>query len=91
MNTESIEFGSIGSGQLLPSDKRRADIAGLSTLKATSSIDKHIVRLLSLHPDLNVQFRNQDLSVLGDATKLAIIEDINEILGIQPLQTLKHD
>lgn len=91
MNMDIVDFGSIGCGDLLPLSKRRADLGDLSSLQATTSIDKHIVRLLALHPELRVQFRNQDLSLLGDAAKLAIIEDINEILGIHPLQTFEND
>ena len=50
-----------------------------------SDLDRHISRLLALHPDVRVAFRNQDLSKLDDPTKLAILDGINDLLGIRPL------
>lgn len=63
----------------------RDDVVDAVDLPMGSDIDLHIVRLLSLHPDLSIQFRSQDLSQLDGNTKLALLADINDVLGIQHL------
>jgi hypothetical protein len=41
--------------------------------------------LLSLHPEINLQFRDRDLSSMDDATKQTLLNDIHSILGVRPL------
>lgn len=57
----------------------------------SSHLDRHISRLLALHPDVTVAFRNQDLCQLDDQTKLAMLDGINDLLGIQPLTVPADD
>lgn len=64
----------------------RDDLCDLSKVDAKSPIDLQIVRLLALHPSLKVRFRNQDIASLDEATKQFLLEDINLVLGIQPLR-----
>ena len=56
-----------------------------------SDLDRHISRLLALHPDVTIAFRNQDLSQVDDQTKLAMLDGINELLVIQPLTVQAND
>jgi len=63
----------------------RDDVIDAGDLSTDSDVDLHIVRLLSLHPDLSIQFRSQDLSQLDGDTKLALLADINDVLGIRQL------
>jgi hypothetical protein len=55
-------------------------------LKVRSELDLHLVRLSKLHPDVRVAFRNQDLATLDDGTKKGFVQDLNDLLGIKPLQ-----
>jgi hypothetical protein len=72
-------------GQKLPPQFVRDDLDDLSNVVVKSDLDLHIVRLLALHPQLKVRFRNQNLSSLDDATKQVLLADMNEVLGIKPL------
>jgi len=51
----------------------------------SSDLDAHIARLLALYPDTGVAFRKQDLASVDQATKLALLDGLNHVLGIQPL------
>lgn len=51
----------------------------------SSDLDAHIARLLALYPDTGVAFRRQDLASVDQATKLALLDGLNHVLGIQPL------
>lgn len=73
----------------LPDKYIRKDLDDLSSVKVTSPLDLHITRLLALHPQLKVQFRNQDLAVLDAKTKQALLDDINDVLGVRPLKKRK--
>lgn len=66
----------------------RDDVDALRNLKVASDLDRHIVRILALHPQLRARFRNQDLTTLDDATKRRLLQDMNEVLDIKPLTTL---
>ena len=63
----------------------RDDVATVRDLKVDSDLDRHIVRLLTLHPQLQVRFRNHDLARLDEATKQALLQDLNDSLGIKHL------
>lgn len=68
-------------------DLHRSYLSGytcaLQDLQVTSDIDRHLVRLLTLHPDLQVKFRCQDLASLDDSTKQDLLRDLNQLLGIK--------
>ena len=49
------------------------------------SIDRHILRLLTLHKDVCVKFRGVDLAKMDDAAKQALLTDIQDLLGIDPV------
>lgn len=63
----------------------RTDVDDLGIVKADSPLDLHIMRLLNLHPALKVRFRNQDLTQLNVQAKQALLDDMNDVLGISPL------
>ena len=65
----------------------RSDLDSVRGYEVESELDLHLVRLLKLHPDVKVGFRNQNLASLDDATKRAFVEDLNELLGIKPLRS----
>lgn len=83
------DFVPVTGGADLADDYLRDDLDSLSDLKVQSDLDRHIVRLLALHKDLRVRFRNRDLTRLDDATKHDLLQDMNDLLGIKPLRTGK--
>lgn len=87
MRHEYDDFVPVTGGADLPDDYIRSDLESLSDLKVESELDMHLVRLLKLHPDVQVAFRNQDLATLDDATKRAFVQDLNDLLGIKPLRS----
>ena len=50
-------------------------------------IGQQIFWLLSLHPDINLQFRDWDLAEMDDATKQTLLTDTQSVLGIHPLKS----
>jgi hypothetical protein len=86
MNTRNDDFVPVTGGIDLADDYIRDDADALCDLKVHSDLDRHIVRLLALHRDLRVRFRNQDLAKLSDADKQALLVDMNDLLGINPLR-----
>ena len=89
MNKTDLDFAPVTGGADLADKYLRDDMDTLRDLKAHSDLDRHIVRLLSLHKKLRVQFRNQDLASLDDSTKRALVQDMNDLLGIKPLRAKK--
>ncbi len=81
-------FVPVTGGVDLADDYLRGELDSLRDLKVHSDLDRHIVRLLALQ-DLRVRFRNQDLTLLDDDTKQALLQDMNDLLGIKPLRTAK--
>jgi hypothetical protein len=81
------DFAPVTGGVDLADDYLRDDVDALRDLKVQSDLDRHIVRLLALHRQLRVRFRCQDLTRLDDATKQALLQDMNDLLGIKPLRT----
>ena len=61
----------------------RDDVTNLSDVHCSSQLDRHIVRLLSLHPQLRVRFAKQDLSQFSDQAKRELLTDMNDLLGIK--------
>ncbi|MCA9234231.1 MAG: hypothetical protein KDA44_02105 [Planctomycetales bacterium] len=87
MNSQDIDLNFVpATGGVDVAKYRRDDVDDLRKLKVDSDLDRHIVQLLALHPALRVQFRNQDLTALDDATKLQLLHDMNQVLGIKPLK-----
>ncbi len=77
------DFVPVTGGSDLHRSYLRSGTCALQDLKATTDIDRHLVRLLTLHPDLQVAFRCQDLATLDDSTKRELLHDINDLLGIK--------
>lgn len=86
MSADTDDFVPVTGGVDLADDYIRDDTDGLRDLKVHSDLDRHIVRLLALHKNLRVRFRNQDLAKLSDADKQALLDDMNDLLGIKPLR-----
>lgn len=84
--TKKTGFAPPAGSMSTPKKYLRGDVDDLSTVVAESDLDLHIVRLLGLHPNLKVRFRNHDLAALDDATKRALLDDMNEVLGVRPLK-----
>ena len=89
MSPTNDDFVPVTGGVDLADDYLRDDLDSLRDLKVQSDLDMHIVRLLALHKQLRVRFRNQDLTRLDDATKQALLQDMNDLLGIKPLRASK--
>jgi hypothetical protein len=83
------DFAPATGGRDLPAKYTRQGVKGLDDVKVKSDLDKHIVRLLALNPELQVKFRNQDLASLDDRTKEMLLADMNQVLGIKPLRKTK--
>ena len=47
---------------------------------------REIAALKALHPDLQLEFRDRDLNSMSGETKLALLQDMREALGIKPLR-----
>jgi hypothetical protein len=80
------DFVPVTGGVAPRKDHVRDDLESMLDLKVGSELDLHIVRLLRLHPNVKVGFRNQDLTCLDENTKRAFLKDMNELLGIRPLR-----
>ena len=87
MASKDGDFVPVTGGVDFADDHLRGDMEALRNLKVESELDLHIVRLLRLHPNLKVGFRNQDLTRLDDETKKACIREMNDLLGIKPLRS----
>lgn len=84
MNVQEIFDGALGGGRL-PVDRLRTDINEPKDLVVSTDLDRRLARLLILHPELQIKFRNNDLASLDKMTKEALLEDINGILKIAHL------
>ena len=89
MACKDDDFVPVTGGVDLADDYLRDDLDSLRDLKVQSDLDRHIVRLLALHKDVRVRFRNRDLTQLDDATKQALLQDMNDLLGIKRLRAGK--
>jgi hypothetical protein len=90
MNKNDLDFAPVTGGVDLADKYLRDDLDTLRDLKTHSDLDRHLVQLLSLHKDLRLQFRSQDLASLDDATKQALLKDMNDLLGIKPRRAKKR-
>ncbi|MFI5381300.1 MAG: hypothetical protein ACHRHE_18540, partial [Tepidisphaerales bacterium] len=50
------------------------------------ALGKHILRLLTLHKDELIKFRSLDLTAMDDASKRALLDDINTLLDVKPIK-----
>lgn len=87
MSISNDDFAPVAGGRQLTPDQLRADLDTVGDLVAKSDLDLHLVRLLTLHPNVKLRFQSPNLSKLDDATKRSLIEDINDALGIKPLRS----
>lgn len=76
--------GATGGGRLSQDDVRSSVVEPVD-LVLNTALDRRLARLLALHPELQVKFRNHDLASLDDETKESLLEDLNEILQINKL------
>ncbi len=83
MTFHKDDFVPVTSGSDLHSKYLRSGTCALQDLRVSTEIDRHLVRLLTLHSDLKVAFRCQDLASLDDITKQDLLHDINDLLGIK--------
>lgn len=88
MPNSSDDFTPVSRGRKLTPDKLRAGLSDV-TLDAKTALDRQIVRMMALHPNLQIRFRSQDLSQLDDSTKQTLLGDMNRLLGIKPLRPAK--
>jgi hypothetical protein len=84
MEDKDIFDGIIG-GKPLSERHFRTDIVEPENIEINSELDLRIVRLMMLHPNL-VSFRNNNLSGLDEPTKVTLLEDMYEVLGVTPLR-----
>ena len=85
MIDENEIFDGIAGGGHLSGQSVREGVFEPKDLISSSPLDKKMARLLALHPELRIRFRNNDLSSLDDKTKRALLRDMQDILGITPL------
>ena len=74
----------IGGGTLSP-DEARSDLSIPPNLIAESELDRDVARLLVLHPEMQIKFRNNNLPSLDDSAKEVLLEAMRDVLGIAPL------
>jgi hypothetical protein len=90
MGYKNDDFVPVTGGASLADVYVRSDLNSLRDLKVESELDLHLVRLLKLHPEVQVGFRNQDLATFDDETKRAFVQDLNDLLGIKPARTRRR-
>ena len=73
--------GSIGEGTL-PEAAVRSDLVAPPELVVKSALDGQLVRLLTLHPDLQLRFRNNNLASMDESAKRQLLEDMRAILEV---------
>jgi hypothetical protein len=86
MTEENEIFDGVIGGKDLPRKNIREDISTPEDLIVSSALDRRLAKLLSLHPELKVKFRNNNLASLNAETKEALLQDMQDILGITPLR-----
>lgn len=85
INNDEI-FDGFAGGRDLPKNRVREDVSEPEDLIISSELDQRMARLLALHPELRVKFRNNNLASLDEATKEALLQDMYDVLGIIPLR-----
>jgi hypothetical protein len=90
MALKDDDFTPVTGGAELAEEYVREDLDWLRRLKVESDLDRHLVRLLALHKQLRVRFRNLDWTRLDDAAKQTLLQEMNDILRIRPLHAAKE-
>jgi len=84
INNDEI-FDGFAGGRDLPKHRVREDVSELGNLIVSSELDRRMARLLALHPELQVKFRNNNIANLDTETKEALLQAMYDALGIVPL------
>jgi hypothetical protein len=53
----------------------------------SADLDRRLYLLMKLHPDIDLNFRLDDLSAMDDSTKQVLIADIHSLLNVAPLKS----
>ena len=83
MSRNLDDFVPVTGGMDLPRDLIREDVDRTERLAVDSELDLHIARLLSLHPEIDPGLRGRDLLDMDAEAKLALVDQLNERLGIR--------
>lgn len=86
MRDEEEIFDGVVGGVGLSENATRTELSIPKDLVVSSALDKQVARLLILHPELRLKFRNNNLACLADETKRVLLKDMQDILGISPLK-----
>ena len=78
-------FSEVIGGGTLSLDEARSDLNIPQNLIAESELDREVARLLVLHPEIQIKFRNNNLPSLDDSDKRVLLETMRDVLGIAPL------
>jgi len=81
------DFVPVTGGVDLAGDYVRDDLDSLCDVQVQSDLDRLLLRLLALHKDVRVRFGGRDLVSMSAADKQSLLQDMNDLLGIEPLQT----
>ena len=71
----------VSGGGPTPSGILRTDLPSLP--EGDDELSSHLMRLMILHPKLEVNFRADDIPSLKVEDKLILLEDFNRVLGIK--------
>ena len=78
-------FDEVIGGGILSPDETRSDLTVPPNLVVESELDKEVARLLVLHPEIQIKFRNNNLPSLDDSAKRVLLEAMRDVLGVAPL------
>lgn len=79
----------VTGGVKAPKRLLRPDVDS-DAVSPTSPLDKHILRLLTLHSDLPIKFRNVNLAKTRDGAKQSLLVEIHELLNIDAAPFSNH-
>ena len=83
-------FDEVVGGGNLRTELLRNDISEPSELLKGMTVitqtDKRLVRLMALHPECRLRFRNNSLAGLTEQDKQLLLQDMQDALGIFPLR-----
>ncbi len=85
-NQQQFDQVSVIGGRDLPDDQSQAnDVIDVNA--PTDDLGRRLYALLRLHPDVDLNFRQDDISAMDDATKQILISDIQTILNVPPFKS----
>ncbi|WP_442510542.1 hypothetical protein SH528x_002167 [Novipirellula sp. SH528] len=76
-------YAPVSSTKSTAAHYRRRGPQKLVAINAQSQLDRQIARLLSLHKDLRICVKDQDIAGISDEAKRALLDDLNDLLGIK--------